>query len=67
MLLSVHQAAAAAAVGSPGLGVMLLTSLALGLDPGLAALAGADTVLLAVLAGTAAGALLHLCRAVLLH
>ncbi|WIA41921.1 hypothetical protein OEZ86_009235 [Tetradesmus obliquus] len=51
------QAAAAAAVGSLGLGVMPLTSLALGLDPGLAALAGADTVLLAVLAGTAAGAL----------
>jgi hypothetical protein len=36
---------------------MPLTSLALGLDPGFAALAGADTMLLAVLAGTAAGAL----------
>jgi hypothetical protein len=36
------QAAAAAAVGSVGLGIMPLTSL----NPGFAALAGADTVLL---------------------
>lgn len=49
------QAAAAAAVTGVGLGAVPLTTYALGIDPGLANLAGADAVFLAFLAATSAG------------
>eukprot|EP00775_Hariotina_reticulata_P004862 gene4862-5107_t len=50
------QAAAAAAVAGLGCGVLPLTGLALGVDPSLAGITGADAALLAVLAASGAGA-----------
>lgn len=51
------QAAAAAAVTGVGLGAMPLSSYALGFDPSMMSMGGADAVFLAFLAATSAGVL----------